>query len=270
MKKRSPRAPSIPLGDAIERAVKIYQKEKRHPAPPDAVAQHLGYKNASNGAAASAIATLRYYGLIDRPDGKMISVSRDVESYMFAPNDGMKREILTKWLTTPPVFAELLEQYQDQLPSDENLKFNLIQKGFLPEAADACLNVFRSSVEFAGYYESASSGSVAGGGLDGDFGADLGAQPSIDFASVGAEEALGPNPNIRKSVTAQHEATYQGIVNPDPGVDRIPVRLSKGRRAWIEVPSPFYKADKKRLIAQIKLLLSDDEDENEDEEEGLV
>lgn len=267
MKKRSPRAPSIPLDDAIERAMKIYQKEKRHPAPPDAVAQHLGYKNASNGAAASAIATLRYYGLIDRPDGKMISVSKDVESYMYAPNDGLKKEILTNWLKTPPVFSELLEQYQDQLPSDENLKFNLIQKGFLPEAADACLNVFRASVEFAGYYESASSDSAAGGGLDEDSGLDFGANSSADSNSVGADVARGLNPNAQAPVAAQHAAMYQGAVNPDPGVDRIPVRLSKGRRAWIEVPSPFYNADKKRLIAQIQLLLSDDEDE--DEEEGL-
>lgn len=260
MKKRSPRAPSIPLGDAIERAMKVYHKEKRHPAPPDAVAQHLGYKNASNGAAASAIATLRYYGLIDRPDGKMISVSKDVESYMYAPNDELKREILNSWLKTPPVFSELLEQYHDQLPSDENLKFNLIQKGFLPEAADACLNVFRASVEFAGYYESASSDSEVGGGLDADSGLDFGAKPSTDPGSVGSES----NPNAGASVTAQRSAVYQGAVNPDPGADRIPVRLSKGRRAWIEVPSPFYDADKKRLIAQIELLLSDDEEEGLD------
>lgn len=263
MKKRSPRAPSIPLDDAIERAMKVYQKEKRHPAPPDAVAQHLGYKNASNGAAASAIATLRYYGLIDRPDGKMISVSKDVESYMFAPNEELKKEILVQWLKTPPVFSELLEQYQDQLPSDENLKFNLIQKGFLPEAADACLNVFRASVGFARYYESTSSDLASDDGFDAAPGLDFGAKPSSDSISARAGVAVGQNPNARTLVTAQHSALYQDAVSTDSGVDRIPVRLSKGRRAWIEVPSPFYKADKKRLIAQIELLLSDDEDEEE-------
>lgn len=254
MKKRSPRAPSIPLDDAIERAMKIYHKEKRHAAPPDAVAQHLGYKNASNGAAASAIATLRYYGLIDRPDGKMISVSKDVESYMFAPSDGLKREILTRWLKTPPVFSELLEQYQDQLPSDENLKFNLIQKGFLPEAADACLSVFRRSVEFAGYYDFEVTSSPADVGLDDelDAGPDLRA-PAAD--SVGRGEAAPQH------YSAPVGAQYSMPANPEPSVDRIPVRLSKGRRAWIEIPSPFYNADKERLKKQIELLLSDDEEE---------
>jgi hypothetical protein len=37
------------------------------------------------------------------------------------------------------------------------------------------------------------------------------------------------------------------------------VRLDQSRRAWLEIPTPFYEADKKRLKAQIDLLLTDDE-----------
>jgi hypothetical protein len=41
--------------------------------------------------------------------------------------------------------------------------------------------------------------------------------------------------------------------------DRIPVRLSGGRKAWLVIPSPFYTADKQRLKAQIDLLMCEDE-----------
>jgi hypothetical protein len=46
---------------------------------------------------------------------------------------------------------------------------------------------------------------------------------------------------------------------PDDGTDKIPVRLSGGRRAWLIIPTPFFESDKARLKAQIDLLLSEDE-----------
>ena len=256
MKKRSPRAPSLSLDEAIERTKKIYAKEKRHPAPPDAAAQHLGYKNATNGAAATVIATLRYYGLIERPDGKMIAVTKDIESYMFAPSDHIKHEILTNWLKTPPIFAELLEQYENQLPSDENLKFNLIQRGFLPEAADACLNVFKRSVEFTGYYDSDAKDEELNS--EGNSEPEKRAQPPVTVSAQGdsIDESSEKKQTSRPEMSVNHLSAALSA-----GVDRIPVRLAKGRRAWVEIPSPFYDTDKTRLIAQIELLLTDDEEE---------
>ena len=51
------------------------------------------------------------------------------------------------------------------------------------------------------------------------------------------------------------------LVSPVAGFDRIPVRLAGGRRAWLEIPTPFYAADKLRLKAQIDLLLTEEEEE---------
>lgn len=254
MRKKSPRAPSIPLDDAVDRATKIYQKEKRHPAPADAIAQHLGYTGAKNGSAATVIATLRYYGLIERTGDGMITVSKDVESYMFAPNDRMRREFKCQWLKTPPIFAELVEQYGAQLPSDENLKYNLIQKGFFPEAADSCVNVFKRSMEFA---EFASKDDVEEENQAFEEGYVSGAQEGEDAVS---DERAGS----RQQAAPGFSADQRRVVPPiEDGVDRIPVRLARGRRAWIEVPTPFYAADKSRLKKQIDLLLTDDEEDDE-------
>src|SRR5688572_15649009 len=121
-RKKSPRAPSLPLNEAIEGAIKVYEKEHRHAAPVEAVARHLGYKSANNGAALKTMASIRYFGLLDRPSDGQLAAAKDVETYQYAPED-MRRELVLRWLKTPQIFSDLLEKFQDALPSDETLKF---------------------------------------------------------------------------------------------------------------------------------------------------
>jgi len=263
IRKKSPRAPSVALDEAIDRARKVYEKEKCHPAPADAVAKHLGYTNARNGAAASAIASLRYYGLLERSETKTVAVSREIQEYLFAPSEEMRKKLLLKWLKTPPIFNELLDEYPAHLPSDETLKFNLIQKGFTPEAADSCLSVFRQSVDFSGYYDSfdsmaveelqeASDAVLNVRGVSGDI-------PLETVAEAARSDLAGGGKPNSEPFVGGGVSRYEEAVQPD--FDRIPVRLSGGRRAWIEVPSPLYAKDKERLKKQIDLLLTDDEED---------
>ena len=44
-RKKSPRAPTMALDEALERAMKAYDKERLHAAPTNVVAQNLGYKD---------------------------------------------------------------------------------------------------------------------------------------------------------------------------------------------------------------------------------
>lgn len=244
-KKKSPRAPSITLEDAIERALKVYDKERRNPAPIDVIAQNMGYKDSKNGAALAILASLKYYGLLEKIGVGMLAVSKDIEAYKFAPNDQLKTNQIIKWLKTPPVFLELLEKYQAGLPSDATLKFELIQMGFSPEAANSCLQAFIRSVGYAHYFDQPTQNDT----------------PYLDSNSVVALEnrsdnfagdALPPPSNRTQPITAS-------VLSEE--IDRIPVRLSGGRRAWIEIPSPFYNSDKERLKAQIDLLITDDVEE---------
>lgn len=236
-KNRSPRAPSMPLDEAIEKTTRVYEREHRHAAPVDAVAQSLGYSGAKNGAALQALASLRYYGLIERPADGQVQVSKDFESYSFAPDEKLKHELRVRWLKAPPIFLELLEKFPGELPSDPTLKFALIQRGFTPTAADDCVTVFRKSVEFARYYQDMSANEEE------EEAATLPASASTSSSSV---------------VTASKSLpTAPPLTSTD--IDRIPVRLSGNRRAWIEIPLPFFEADKDRLKAQIDLFLTDDE-----------
>ena len=268
-KKKSPRAPSISLADAIERTEKIYEKDRCHAAPIDSVAQHMGYKNAGSGAALQAIASLKYYSLIDRLQEGSASVSREFESYKYAPDEHIKQELLIKWLKSPQIFTELIDLYPDGLPSDQTIKYELIRRGFSPSSADGCLAVFRESVDFAHYYER-NRGATS-----------LTSTTSVNTlpTTTAANEfsLFEEIQEIKAAMKVALDETYLRITSHNPsysssgtndnGLDRIPVRLGGGRRAWIEIPTPFFESDKSRLINQIKLLLTEeDEDKVENDE----
>jgi hypothetical protein len=251
-RKKSPRAPSLSLGDAVEKACKIYEMERCHAAPVDGVAKHIGYKDAKNGAALSTLASLKYYGLLDRPKDGMLAASKDVEAFRFSPTETIRRSLITKWLKSPQVFSELLDKYTEGLPSDATLKYDLIQRGFAPATAEICLQAFRRSVDYANYFEQSPPtqaesplvDDIDGGGFEEEQGRAAESEPQ----GVGT---LAPSPPI-------------ATVIPNADVDRIPVRLTGGRRAWIEIPMPFYGADKERLKKQIDLLLTNDEESVDD------
>lgn len=242
-RRKSPRAPSIALDDALERTLRIYEKERLHVAPADVVAQDMGYKNASSGIALSTLASLRYYGLIERPREGAFCVSKQVEAFKFAPSEDIKRSLLIRFLSTPPLFAELLDRYQSGLPSDGNLRYELIQRGFLPGPAESLVGVFKRSVAFVGVLDGAQE--IAPSVVD-DEKEDGEVSERI---LVGAASREAP-PAPRSSASSGDEAGY----------DRIPVRLSGGRRAWLIIPDVFCEADKERLKAQIDLLLTQEDE----------
>lgn len=255
VRKKSPRAPSINLEEAIERALSAYEKDRTHPAPTEVMAQHLGYKSANNGRALGAIASLRYFGLLDRPKDGMLAVSKAAESYKFTPDAAHRRELLINFLLAPPLFKELLEQYKSALPSDATIRYELINRGFLPGPAEACIAVLRKSVEFADYFRVPA----------------LAEQDNVEPPSASAEVdsvGVGFHVMVPKEDPPPSSVQRQLPVSPQPAVvsalfgaaagegDRIPIRLAGGRRAWLVVPEQLFEADKVRLKAQIDLLLT--------------
>jgi len=242
VRKKSPRAPSLALDDAIERVMRVYDRERRHPAPTDVVAQHLGYKSANNGAALAAIATLRSYGLLDKAGDGKLAVPREVEDYRFMPDESMKSALRQRWLTTPTAFRDLLQKYGSALPSDATLRVDLIGRGFSPASAETTLQIFKKSIEFAGAVEDH--------------------KPGAEISTGDAGEDAPSSPGLRSvsPVLVSQASVTDGAARLHNGIDRIPVRLSGGRRAWVEIPTPFFSADKDRMKAQIDLLLTDDDE----------
>lgn len=251
LRKKSPRAPSLSLDEALVRAMKIYDREMLHAAPTEVVAQHMGYKSANNGSALSTLASLRYFGLLERPKDGLLAVAKEVQAYKFAPDEKMKRSLLLGFLKRPALYNELLEKYESGLPSEANLKFELIQRGFAPQAAEAAVVVFKKSLLFADYYGEASD--AVEENINGDLQNEL------------SNETESLQPLISNATQAANPTAIRQNETEDVGLDRIPVRLPGGRKAWLLIPTPFFNADKERLKAQIDLLLT-----NEDEESSLT
>ncbi len=241
-RKKSPRAPSIPLDEALDKALKIYEKERLHPAPMDVVSQHMGYKDANNGRALGALASLRYYGLVERQNTGLLKVTKDVENYKFAPTEDMRCAYLRQYLASPPLFAELLDRYPAGLPSDDNLRYELIQRDFLPSTAGSLVSIFRRSTEFAQVFSRRP----------------IDEPSSPPLLEEEEEEALAP---VAQPVSAhgRFQPSRDDRASDESGHDRIPVRLAGGRRAWLLIPFEFREADKARLKAQIDLLLTEDD-----------
>lgn len=246
-RKKSPRAPSMALDEALDRVMKAYDKERLRPAPTDEVAQHIGYNSANNGAALSALASLRYYGLLERPRDGVLAVSKDVEAFRFAPSEELRRAFLVRFLRTPPLFAELLDAYATGLPSESELKSELLQRGFLPAAAAALAVVLERSVGFARYFDAPGPSTVAPAG-----------------PSDGKAPASSPDAGFATGLSQPAREAPLASGGRDPATqempmhDRIPIRLPGGRRAWLVIPPVFYESDKARIKAQIDLLLTED------------
>jgi hypothetical protein len=224
----------------MERVFKAYDRDRLHSAPTEVFAQNIGYKSANNGAALAVLASLRYYGLVERPSDGMLAVAKNVESYKFAPDQELKRSILLSFLRSPQLYDDLLSKYASGLPSDANLRYELIQRGFAPAAAESALVAFKRSVEFAGFFEK-----------------DL---PSESLTERDAPASSEPV-SVTQSYPSLQALVGSGKAEPEKNEDQIPVRLPGGRRAWLIIPSPFYASDKDRLKAQIDLLLTAEEDE---------
>ncbi len=239
-RERSPRAPSMPLEDAVQKVTQIYDREGLHAVPLDVAAGHIGYKDARNGAAKSALASLRGYGLIAYAPNSKLLVSKDVQVFKFAPNEETKKQILINWLRQPSVIANLLDKYSDHLPSEKTLLFDLIQSGFTEGTAKEFVEVFKKSVDFTHYYES---------------------KPQVQTETP---EDLNHGAGEDPGKPAEGKPDQSNRKGHDS--DRIPVRLSGGRRAWLEIPVPFFEQDKERIKKQVDLILVD-EDEAETNEQ---
>ena len=156
----------------------------------------------------------------------------------------MSRAYLRPFLAAEPLFAELLDRYSAVLPYDGNLRYELIQRDFLPSTAEGLVGIFRRSAEFAQTFDQRPNGEPM-------------PQPiEVDDETGAAAQSVKSDPvaNYR----AQPQMDDQ--MREGSGHDRIPVRLAGGRRAWLLIPHEFREADKTRLKAQIDLLLTEDEE----------
>ena len=134
-KVRSPNYPNVSLGPALEAMRVAYSKENRNKMSREVLAKHLGYSSL-NGRALGKIGAVRAYGLIEG-SGDELRVSDDAISALMAPPGAPERSAaLERLALRPGLFQELRKDFPNTLPNIDNLKFLLIKRNFIPEAAE--------------------------------------------------------------------------------------------------------------------------------------
>jgi hypothetical protein len=149
---RSPSFPFISLREAMERARKLYEGERRNPASLEVAAGHWGYSTKSSGAS-QTIAALRAYGLLEA-EGTIRLTERAVH-ILLEPDGSPKRgSLLREAALAPHVHALLWERYSADLPPDKPLgSFLTRELGFNPGAVDDFIRGYKETLAFAGLRE---------------------------------------------------------------------------------------------------------------------
>ena len=125
----------------------IYEKEQTHAASRLVLARAIGYAGIS-GSSAKTLSALRKFGLLEGR-GENMRISEDGLAILLAAPDSSERiDAIRKCAFSPELFAELRERYGETLPSDENLNFLLVRKGFSAKGADEVIKNYKETVQF--------------------------------------------------------------------------------------------------------------------------
>ena len=146
---RSPRFPSHSLDQAIVFANKIYAGVHRSPVDSMTAMQLMGFAGKS-GASATALGSIRQFGLIDGT-GDKTRIS-DLALKIFEPIDDLEKALAVHEAALyPSVFGQILERFSGRLPTaNEPLRAFLIRElGFSKSGANDCLESIRTTLQFA-------------------------------------------------------------------------------------------------------------------------
>jgi hypothetical protein len=145
---RSPNYPSIPLGAALEAVRPAFKKENRNKMSRRVLAGHMGYTSL-NGRSLGRIGAVRSYGLVEG-SGDELKISDDAVHALVAPVESIERQdALNRMARRPSLFRELREEFPDDLPSEENLHYSLVKRGFTETAAGKAAKSFLASMRLA-------------------------------------------------------------------------------------------------------------------------
>lgn len=149
---RSPSYPAISLPAALERVRILYLRERQFATPVDAIVKHWGYSTL-NGPAGLALAALKKYGLVKDEGTKSdrrVQVSDLAVRILDHPNPDKQREAIREAALRPSIHQEMWSTYEDDLPSDSNLIWNLSrERGFTESGAREFVREYRETLAFA-------------------------------------------------------------------------------------------------------------------------
>lgn len=146
-KTRSPNYPVVSLGEAIEAVRPVFKAENRNKMSRKVLAENMGYSSL-NGRALGKIGAVRAYGLTEG-SGDELRLSEDAIVLLTAPAGSAERGAALRRCALRPALFQELSQIFESLPSEGNLRFELIKRRFTEEAAAKATNHYLDSMRLA-------------------------------------------------------------------------------------------------------------------------
>lgn len=204
---RSPSYPDLDLQEATEKAQVLWDRENRNLAPVTTIQEHWGYK-VNTGPAVRAVAALKKFGLLvdqGRGDSRQARLTELALSIILdeRENRSERDAAIREAALTPPIHADLWEQYKGNLPSDSTLQFVLQkERRFSTRGATALIEEFRSTIAFAKLETSDNIAAKEDEEPDGDDNHDMPTDPL----------ATSPNPFKERLVATETETAQTRIL----------------------------------------------------------
>jgi hypothetical protein len=153
-KSRSPAYPALDLGEAVEKAERMWENSKDKFIPVESAIIDWGYKS-KTGTGAVIVAALRYYGLIQDQgigEARKIGLTELAKKIVLdkQPESLERKKALYESALNPKVFRTLWELYPGGKVSDATLTTILMRDlKFYDDGAKGVIKNFRKTIEFA-------------------------------------------------------------------------------------------------------------------------
>jgi hypothetical protein len=150
--------PFINLEEAIARARKFHDEDRKAAVPVAVAMQHFGYgENSGNGR--QTVSALLQFGLLSDEgikDKRTVQLTnRALQILLDEPNSLARLSAIKEAARAPKLYSELLGKWPEGLPSDSALSFFLQkEKDFNPKTLQSFINNFRTSIAFAKLFDS--------------------------------------------------------------------------------------------------------------------
>ncbi len=216
-KRRSPNYPRIDLGKAVERTRQLYRAVERGEFTSVDAAKAWGYSR-PNGLSQKIFGALKQYGLVEQRKGQNGTITpRGVTVSLRDATSAEYVQALEEAAEEPPLFAELLAEGRANSARDALLQHLVVNRDFTTDGASRFIDVFQATKPFA---TQAAEDEVAEG----------------DHVSDGeADDGLAPVGDIRDN--RGEPASHQGGARVADNATRLPLRLSGGYVAVVELPA---------------------------------
>ena len=144
---RSPRYPSLSLSEAEAAVKKIFNEDGMNPVDRESAVQHIGYSSL-NGASATALASLKQYGLTSDAGKGMLQVTSLALDLIEPESDENRVDALRAAAFNPDLFASLNDRFPETIPSESNLRAHLLRQEFTSAAVKVVVPAYLETCEY--------------------------------------------------------------------------------------------------------------------------